>query len=265
MTPLEVRQLRPTASDPAPKYMQIARNMSNLIENGNWPEDHGLPSERQLVELLEVSRVTARRALQVVSERGLVVRKPGSGTYVAPRLVQGLARLTSFSEELRARGMSSSSSWILRKVSPASSSELISLGLKRGDRVARLKRLRRADGNPMSFEHTRIPYAFLPHPETVEDSLYERLDNSETAVVRALQTLSATNATVEQAKLLEIEAGVAVIFVTRIGYDREGRAVEFTESFCRADVYEFVAELTRVPAQRHNRIAQASTGDAGSL
>jgi GntR family transcriptional regulator len=249
MTPSELSVLRPNDRDSAPKYLQIARKMIELIESNAWPTDYGLPSERQLVELLDVSRVTARRALQVVSERGLVVRKPGSGTYVAPRIEQGLSRLTSFSEELRTRGMSSSSTWLLRERSQANSAELTALGLMRGERVARLKRLRRADGNPMAYEHSRIPHSLLPDPESVVQSLYARLDEANTPVVRALQTMSATNATAEQARLLEIEPGTALIFVTRIGYGRDGRAMEFTESFCRADVYEFVAELTRSPMQ----------------
>jgi GntR family transcriptional regulator len=248
MTSAELELLKPSDIDPSPKYLQIARKMVDLIETNVWPAEQGLPSERQLVDLLEVSRVTARRALQVVSEKGLVVRKPGSGTYVAPRLEQPLSRLTSFSDELRQRGMTSSSTWLMRDVAMANSQEMMALGLAGGTRVARLKRLRRADESPMAFEYSRIPESKLPDPSVVQQSLYECLDASGFPVVRALQTMSATNATAEQAKLLEIDIGQAVIFVTRIGYGRDGRPMELTESYCRADVYEFVAELTRNPA-----------------
>jgi GntR family transcriptional regulator len=249
MTPNELKRLKPNDGDPAPKYMQIARKMSDLIESKAWPADHGLPSERQLVELLDVSRVTARRALQVVSEKGLVVRRPGSGTYVAPRLEQPLSRLTSFSEELRQRGLTSTTVWLQRDVAVANSQELMSLGLQAGARVTRLKRLRRADDSPMALELSRIPEVLISDPLSVEQSLYEFLDRAGSPVVRALQKMSATNATPEQAKLLEIDPGTALIFVTRIGYGRDGRAIELTESFCRTDVYEFVAEMARAPAQ----------------
>jgi GntR family transcriptional regulator len=248
MTPNEILKLRPSDIDSAPKYLQIARNMTDLIERNAWPADHGLPSERQLVDLLDVSRVTARRALKVVSDKGLVVRKPGSGTYVAPRLEQPLSKLSSFSEELRQRGLESSSTWLLQDVAAANSHELMMLGLNTGSRVTRLKRLRRADGNPMAVEYSRIPSVILPDPMLVEQSLYARLDGQGTPVVRALQRMSASNATAEQARLLEIDTGTALIFVTRIGYARDGRAMELTESYCRVDVYEFVAELTRHPA-----------------
>jgi GntR family transcriptional regulator len=247
MTPNELRALRPSDVDPAPKYLQIARKMTDLISSKAWPADHGLPSERQLVELLDVSRVTARRALQVVSEKGLVIRKPGSGTYVAPHLEQPLSRLSSFSEELQMRGLKSSSTWLQRDIALANSQELMALGLSAGSRVTRLKRLRRADDSPMAIEYSRLPETHVPDPMKIEQSLYALLDAAGTPVVRALQKLTAINATREQAKLLEIDVGTALIFVTRVGYGRDGRAMELTESYCRADVYEFVAELSRSP------------------
>jgi GntR family transcriptional regulator len=249
MTPSEILKLKPSELDSAPKYLQIARNMTDLIEHNAWPADHGLPSERQLVDLLDVSRVTARRALKVVSDKGLVVRKPGSGTYVAPRLEQPLSRLSSFSEELQQRGLESSSTWLLQDTAIANSQELMTLGLKTGERVARLKRLRRANGEPMAVEYSRLPCTLMPEPLEVKQSLYAWLDAAGTPVVRALQRMSASNATAEQARLLEIKAGTALIFVTRVGYGRDGRPIELTESFCRVDVYEFVAELTRFPTQ----------------
>jgi GntR family transcriptional regulator len=99
----------------------------------------------------------------------------------------------------------------------------------------------------MAVEYSRLPRALLPEPLAVQHSLYAWLDEAGTPVVRALQRMSASNATPEQARLLEVEPGTALIFVTRVGYGRDGRAIELTESFCRVDVYEFVAELTRSP------------------
>lgn len=247
MTPTELRQLRPNDRDPSPKYMQIARKMSELISSKAWPVDHGLPSERQLVELLGVSRVTARRALQLVSEKGLVVRKPGSGTYIAPHLEQPLSRLSGFSEELRLRGMTSSSTWLQRDVAEADPDEISKLGLVSGARVTRLMRLRLANDSPMAIEYSRLPTSLLADPMAVERSLYSFLDAVGTPVVRATQKIGAVNATSDQAKLLEIASGTALIYVTRIGYLGDGRAIELTESFCRADMYDFVAELTRAP------------------
>ncbi len=248
MDAVQLEALKPSDLDPTPKYLQIARKMTDLIEKQVWQQDHGIPSERQLVELLDVSRVTARRALQVVEEKGLLVRRPGSGTFVAPHLNQTLSRLSSFSEELKLRGMTSNASWLMRDIAQASSQELIALGLPRGARVARVKRLRIADDTPMAIEYCRVPETVLPDPNAIEASLYALLDARGTPVVRALQTISAVNATPDHATLLDVDVGEAVLFVTRLGYGRDGRPIEFTESYCRPDVYEFVAELSRSPA-----------------
>jgi GntR family transcriptional regulator len=247
MSPVDLQQLKPSKLDPAPKYQQIARKMTELIESGAWLKDHGVPSERLLVEQLEVSRVTARKALQIIADKGLIVRRVGSGTSVSPRLNQPLSRLSSFSEELRLRGISSSSTWLQRDVAVANSQELMALGLSSGARVTRARRLRRADETPMAIEYCRVPETLLPTPELIETSLYELLDSLGSPVVRALQTISAVNASAEQARLLEIHAGDAVIFVTRLGFGRDGRPMELTESYCRPGVYEFVAELMRTP------------------
>jgi GntR family transcriptional regulator len=248
MNTLDVKKLRPNAQDPTPKYLQIARKMTHLIEQSDVLAHHGLPSERQLVELLEISRVTARKALQVMTESGLVIRKPGSGTFVAPRLEQPLSRLSSFSEELRLRGLNSTATWLVRDLALANSQELMALGLAHGSRVTRLKRLRLADNSPMAVEYCRLPEAMLPDPSVLGSSLYEYLDAADRPVIRALQTFSAISANEEHAKLLEVKIGDALIFVTRVGYGRDGKAMELTESYCRPGVYEFVAELKRNPA-----------------
>jgi GntR family transcriptional regulator len=241
----DIRQLKPSDQDATPKYLQIARKMTGLIESKVWPQDFGIPSERQLMEMLDVSRVTARRALQVVTEKGLLVRKPGSGTYVAPHLDQPLSRLSSFSEELNLRGMASSSVWLLRDRAVASAQEVRALGLLMNTYVCRFKRIRSADQMPMAIEYCRLPSELVDDPMKVDQSLYAYLDARATPVTRALQTISAVNANEEQARLLKINRGDAVLYVTRLGYGKNGKPMEFTESYCRPDVYDFVAELHR--------------------
>jgi GntR family transcriptional regulator len=241
----DIKQLKPTDQDATPKYLQIARKMTGLIESKVWPQDFGIPSERQLMELLDVSRVTARRALQVVTDKGLLVRKPGSGTYVAPRLDQPLSRLSSFSEELNLRGMASSSVWLLRDRASASPQEMLALGVSLNAQVCRFKRIRIADNMPMAIEYCRIPSELVDDPLKIDQSLYAYLDANGTPVLRALQTISAVNANKEQARLLKIKEGDAVLYVTRLGYGKNGKPMELTESYCRPDVYDFVAELNR--------------------
>src|ERR1043165_2600082 len=96
-------EFRADARAASPLYMQLAQKLAQAIRNRDYQPDEALPAERVLSESLSLSRVTARKAIDQLVEQGLVVRRRGSGNYIAPRLEQPLSRLTSFSEELQQR------------------------------------------------------------------------------------------------------------------------------------------------------------------
>ncbi len=235
----------PDPHDSSPIYLQVARLLAQTIREGGYKPDEALPSERVLAETLNVSRVTARSAIDQLVEQGLIIRKRGSGNYIAPLLEQPLSRLTSFSEELERRGYTPSSRWLNRTVSVAMTDEQLTLGLSPGARVARLERLRLADDVVMAFEVSILPQTFIADPMAVEGSLYEHLTSILQAPVRALQHIRALNAQPRLAEQLGIPDRQAVLFITRIGYLESGQAVELTHSYCRSDYYDFVAEMRR--------------------
>ena len=237
--------LKPDARDSSPLYQQLARKLGLAIREGRFQANEALPSERVLSEAVDVSRVTARKAIDQLEEQGLIVRRRGSGNYIAPRIEQPLSRLTSFSEELHQRGYTPSSRWLKRSVTAAVPDEQLSLGLSPGARVARLERLRLADDVVMAYEVSVLPENALPRPEAVEGSLYEHLTRLGQAPVRALQHIRALNAQPRLAEQLGVPTGQAVLFITRIGYLESGQAVELTHSYCRSDYYDFVAEMRR--------------------
>lgn len=238
-------KFRADARAASPLYMQLAQRLAQAIQDREYQANEALPSERVLSESLKLSRVTARKAIDQLVGQGLVVRRRGSGNYIAPRLEQPLSRLTSFSEELRQRGYQPSSRWLARACMRAAPEEQLSLGLSPGSRVARLERLRLADGAVVAYEISVLPEAVLPDPARVGESLYAHLALLGHAPVRALQYLRALNAKARLAQLLEVPTGRAVLFITRVGYLDTGRAVELTHSYCRSDYYDFVAEMRR--------------------
>ena len=130
-----VFDFKPDANAASPLYMQLAQALAQAIRDGVYHADEALPSERVLAEELSLSRVTARKAIDRLVEQGLIIRKRGSGNYIAPKLEQPLTRLTSFSEELHQRGFVPSSRWLLRGFTPAAPDEQLSLELKSGERV----------------------------------------------------------------------------------------------------------------------------------
>ena len=231
--------------DSSPIYLQLARLLAQTIREGGYKPDEALPSERLLAETLNVSRVTARSAIDQLVEQGLIIRKRGSGNYIAPLLEQPLSRLTSFSEELERRGYTPSSRWLNRTVSVAMTDEQLTLGLSPGARVARLERLRLADDVVMAYEVSILPQSVIADPMAVEGSLYQHLTLIRHAPVRALQHIRALNAQPRLAEQLGIPDRQAVLFITRIGYLESGQAVELTHSYCRSDYYDFVAEMKR--------------------
>jgi GntR family transcriptional regulator len=234
-----------TASTPdnSPLYLQLAHQLEKDIRAGTYRVDQALPSERVLSESLGVSRITARKAIDVLVEQGLVQRRHGSGNFIAPRLEQPLSKLASFSEELRQRGYVPSSHWITLELAAATAVEREALGLARGARVARLERLRLADGVPMAFERSAVLLSACPRPQDLEGSLYLHLARCGLAPARAVQHIRAVNAEPGMAAQLGIAAGVALLWVSRTAYLPDGVAVEYTQSYCRSDYYDFVAEL----------------------
>ncbi|MBH9553698.1 GntR family transcriptional regulator [Inhella gelatinilytica] len=246
--PKSVLDFRADEDSSSPLYLQLATALARAISEGRYQANEALPSERVLAEELNLSRVTARKAIERLVEQGLIVRKRGSGNYIAPRLEQPLTRLSSFSEELHQRGFVPQSRWLTRGFAAAGPDEQIALELRTGERVARLERQRLADGVVMAFEVSVLPQSVLPDPEAVTASLYAHLTQSGQAPVRALQHIRALNADAKLAGLLEVPVGAAVLFITRVGYVASGKAVEMTHSYCRSDYYDFVAEMRREPA-----------------
>jgi GntR family transcriptional regulator len=237
--------LTPDVHSDTPLYLQLARNLAGAIHGGAWQAGEALPSERVLSVSVGVSRITARRALSLLVEQGLIRRARGAGSFITPRVADPLSRLVGFTAKMEQRGFQPDSVWLKRALRAASRDELTHLGLAPGALVARLERLRRADGIVMAVEHSTLPAAFVPDPQALGASLYRYLEARGAAVVRALQHFRAVNATREIAKWMGVAPGAALLLITRIGYGADQRAIEVTESYCRDDYYDFVAELKR--------------------
>lgn len=229
-----------------PRYLQLYRHLATAISSGRLEPDSQLPPERDLAEIADVSRVTVRKAVSQLVTDGLIEQRRGAGSFVrsaAPRLEQSLSRLTSFTEYMAARGLTSTSQVLGRGLFPPMPDESIALGLPASERVARIERLRSADGTPMALERSSLPTDILPDPQLVLTSLYSVLRDRGLAPVRAIQRITAANLGPQEAALLNLPEGAAVLRIDRTGYLGSGRPVEFTRGFYRSDIYDFVAEL----------------------
>ena len=230
-------------SSAQPLYQQLQRGLRAAIENGVIGPDDALPPERDLAEMLSVSRITVRKAIDELVEEGLLIRKQGSGTFVSNRVEKNFAKLTSFSEDMRARGREPRSVWLNKAAGTVNPEESLTLRSSPGTPVYRFHRIRYADDAPMALEYATVLAACLPSVDAVETSLYEALEQTGNRPIRALQRLRAVLLTAEQAKLLKAQESDAGLLVARVGYLKDGRAVEYSQSYYRGDIYDFVAEL----------------------
>src|SRR5689334_11120369 len=231
-------------SSSQPLYQQLQRSLREAIENRVIAPDDALPPERDLAEMLNVSRITVRKAIDELVEDGLLIRKQGSGTFVSNRVEKNFAKLTSFSEDMRARGREPRSVWMNRAEGTVTPEESLTLRSSPGTPVFRFHRIRYADDAPMAIEYATVLATCLPSLDSVESSLYEALEKTGNRPVRALQRLRAVLLNAEQAELLGAKEKDAGLLVERLGFHQDGRAVEFSQSYYRGDIYDFVAELS---------------------
>ena len=235
-------------NDDTPRYLQVEAALARALERGVWLPNGALPPERNLALELGVSRLTVRKALERLEERGAVTRRHGSGTFAAhalapSRFEQGLGAVTGFSEDMRARGMQASSVWIERSVTLATPEEALALALSPGSRVSRLLRVRTADELPVAVEFAVLPVRFLPEPTEVTASLYAALEARGHRAVRALQRIRAVPLPEREAGLLGVPEGTPALHTHRLSYLEGGVVLEFTRAHYRADRYDFVVEM----------------------
>lgn len=229
-----------------PRYLQLYRYIAGAIADGRLDAETQLPPERDLAELSDVSRVTVRKAVAQLVADGLVEQRRGAGSFVrsqGPKLEHTLSRLTSFTDYMLARGKTSSSQVLSRGLHAPTPDESVALGVATSGLVARVERLRHADGLPVALERSSVPSDILPHPERVETSLYSVLRDAGGAPTRAIQRITAINLAPHEAQLLGLAVGNAALRIDRTGYLPSGRPIEFTRGLYRSDIYDFVAEL----------------------
>ncbi|MGV3550565.1 GntR family transcriptional regulator [Rhizobium sp.] len=230
-----------------PLYVKLQQALAGAIRSGRLKSGDALPPERDLAEYASISRVTVRKAVDELVRQGILVRRHGSGTFVAKpveKVEQPLSRLTSFTEDMARRGRTSRAEWFERGLFTPSPDEMVMLGLPTGGLVARLGRLRVADESPLAIERASISAEFLPDPENVGQSLYAALEERGVRPVRAMQRISAKIIKDQEAEMLDVASGSAGMTIERISYLPSGKVIELTRSLYRADAYDFVAELT---------------------
>lgn len=235
-----------------PLYAQIKDYILLNIQSGAFPPDSRIPSERELSEQFNVSRMTVTKALHELTRDGVLYARVGKGTFVSPgRIEQQLETLTSFTEDMGQRGQRPASRVLAARVQPAGEEVARRLRLLPSTPVVSLQRVRLADSEPMALEHAMLVAARCPNILERFDfghvSLYEVLRTEYGLFMRfAEQTIEARAALEAEARALEIEPGSPVLAMTRVSYADGDQPVEFVRSVYRGDRYKFHAVLRKI-------------------
>ena len=226
-----------------PLYMQLVQLLQRVIEEGVLKTGDQLPSERELVERYDVSRITASNALHELVRSGLVYRKQGLGTFVAQPRIRDLSGFASFSDDMRERGLMPSSRLLALESLLPDEEVCKRLSLAPGALCIRLARVRLANEEPVAIENTYIPADLCPGLENEElekGSLYEvfrRRYGLRPAWAEGI--IEAARVDEEQAALLDLQPGEPVLSIWRVTYDENYVALEWVHSVYRADRFSF--------------------------
>jgi|SRR5579872_4100528 len=207
-----------------------------------------IPSERQLSADLGVSRLTLRAALDDLAREGYLVRRRGSGTYVQqPKISQELT-ISSFSDDMRRRGMVPGSRTLSMTTTHAGARLGRFLNVSPSEEIVVVKRLRLADGETMAIETLHIPEALVPGltPKSLTGSFYDLLrDRYGVVIAGGTQAIEPTVTNEEESAALGVPLHSPAFLFERTSRDEAGRTVEFVQSVYRGDRYRIVTELSR--------------------
>ncbi|WP_414147489.1 GntR family transcriptional regulator [Erwinia sp. BNK-24-b] len=228
-----------------PLYMQLVKSLQTAVRKGKVQPGDIIPSERTLVKTLGIARGTARRAYQTLLENGTIVRKRGSGTFIAPLVRQLPGVLESFSEMAEKCGGTPQSELLGCQRRESTAEEQQALCLTENQKVLEIIRLRKINDIAISLQLAVLPDDLLEELSNANTSLYLLLAQKGMPVVRAIQRFSAVAANGKLACHLQIKESDPLLLVTRTGYSHCDRPVEYTRTWCLNEYYDFTVALHR--------------------
>lgn len=225
-----------------PMYIRIHNQIKRDIETHVYKVGDRIPAERQLAVKFGVSRMTLRQAIKTLEEEGILERRLGSGTYVANQKVQEkMSGIMSFTEITKANGQKPSSKLILYQIGKPSLSEKEKLKLKSDADVLRMERIRYADDVPICHEIVTIPYSLVKNnsKEEISFHLYETLENNGYQIGKVTEHISASISNENEARLLKVKKGIALITRRQVTELSDGQPFEYTRASYVAERFEF--------------------------
>lgn len=227
-------------SSPVPLYHQLAEQLRQAIEQGVLEPGESVENEMGMVQRLQLSRPTVRRALQDLVSDGLLVRRRGLGTKVANRRIHRRLGLTSLYDDLDRAGRLPTTQ-ILSIRREQNSQAAAALALPASTILMSIVRLRLADASPIAILHNWLPPAFadIPRQQLEDEGLYAALRRRGAGPTVAQQSIGARVPTTAERRRLKMGPRVPLLTMQRAAFSAAGEPVEFGDHCYRADSYQF--------------------------
>ena len=230
-----------------PRYIQIEEELRGIIAAQELEPYQQVPSEAELCKRFDVSRMTARKALDRLVGDGVLFRRPGKGTFVAPpKIAHGPSQQLSFSAAMRALGLRHSTRVLAAGMVPAPSNIALALNLPLGSPAVFVRRLRLVENTPAAIHMAYLPPRFAPLLDTdLTGSLYDLMAALGARVEQARDTVEAVAASREDAVVLKVPAGSPLIFIQGVAYSASLEPLRYSEALYRGNRFRFGVDTTR--------------------
>lgn len=234
-----------------PYYIQVKEVIRERIRSRVWQPNDQLPSEGELCDTFNVSRTVIRQALQDLIHDGLIIRRKGKGSFVAPAKIseQLVQKLTGFYHDMVAQGYHPATQVLKQEVIPAPPKVAANLGIADGTPVIEIVRLRFVEDTPIVLVSSYLPHALcagLVNDNLSSQSLYDLLEmNHHLYIARGRRVIQAVPAPENEAQLLQIDKGAPLFLLDSVSYLEDDTPIEYYYAYHRGDRSQFEVELVR--------------------
>jgi len=233
-------------SGTTPLYLCFSDSIRQAMDAGILSDGDFLPSERQFTEILGISRITVRKALALLEEDACIGRSRGYGTFIKKaddtKLSYSLADMKGFSREVMLQGRKPDTLWISRDTVLADTALANKLALAKGTTLYKLKRIHYIDQRPMSVAVSYVVQDAIGDVQDIGVSLYDYFRHNNIQLGALKSRVSAAMSDQDTMNSLQLTSAMPILIIKQTLFDGQNRPIEYSESFCRSDMYEFISE-----------------------
>lgn len=233
----------------SPIYLQLRELIRNKIEDGEYLPGMAIPSENDLADTYGINRMTVRNGIDALVNEGMLKRVQGKGVYVlGSKVERDLETLEGFTQTMKKKNTQPHTKVLTKTLRKAGDKYSLIFGIPPEDEIYYIKRICSADDESISLEEIFIPKYVVPELEGIDlgvFSIYEIYDFYGIKITSARQTLDLTHLEQRDARMLGIDADLAVMLFECTSYDEKQKVIEFTRCYTRGDKCNFSVHFQR--------------------